>query len=61
MAMPLSQGVQTVVQGWYPGQECGNSVPDILTGVVNPEGRHPVSFPRRLENSPAYGNSRKKQ
>ncbi|KAJ5682886.1 hypothetical protein N7462_006051 [Penicillium macrosclerotiorum] len=56
IAMPWLENVRAVVQAWFPGQECGNSIADVLTGVVNPEGRLPVSFPRRLEDSPAYGN-----
>ncbi|KAJ3576436.1 hypothetical protein NPX13_g3703 [Xylaria arbuscula] len=56
VAMPWLDDVSAVVQSWFPGQECGNSIVDILIGKVNPEGRLPVSFPKRLEDAPAYGN-----
>lgn len=56
VAMPWLNDVRAVVQAWFPGQECGNSIADVLTGAVNPEGRLPVSFPRRIEDTPAYGN-----
>ncbi|RBR03102.1 uncharacterized protein FIESC28_11802 [Fusarium coffeatum] len=56
IAMPWLEKVPAVVQAWFPGQECGYSIADVLTGAVNPEGRSPVSFPKNIEDSPAYGN-----
>jgi beta-glucosidase len=46
--------VPSVVQAWYGGMEAGHALADVLFGVVSPSGRLPVSFPRRLADSPAH-------
>ena len=43
-----------IVQSWFNGTEGGNALADILLGTVSPSGRLPFSYPRRLEDSPAY-------
>jgi len=42
-----------ILQAWYPGLEGGNALAKILFGEVNPSGKLPVSFPRKLEDVPA--------
>jgi len=43
-----------IVQGWYAGSEAGNVFAEILFGDVNPSGKLPFTFPKKLEDSPDY-------
>ena len=52
--MPWLDDVAAVVQVWFGGQELGEGLADVLTGVLEPSGRLPVTFPRRLEDTPAF-------
>jgi beta-glucosidase len=55
--MPWVEQVAAIVQAYYPGMENGNAVAAVLLGKVNPSGKLPVTFPVRLEDSPAYINA----
>jgi beta-glucosidase len=50
--------VPTVVEAWYAGQEAGHAIAAVLFGDVNPSGKLPLTFPRRLSDSPAHASER---
>jgi beta-glucosidase len=54
VTMPWLASVPAVLQLWFPGQELGDALVDVLTGAAEPGGRLPVTFPRRLEDTPAF-------
>jgi beta-glucosidase len=54
VAMPWAEAVPAILMAWFPGQEMGDSLADVLFGDVEPQGRLPVTFPRRLEDTPAF-------
>ncbi|OTA86441.1 glycoside hydrolase family 3 protein [Hypoxylon sp. CO27-5] len=56
VTMPWANKVPTIIQAWYQGQEAGNALADVLFGLRNPSGKLPTTFPRRLEDTPAYHN-----
>jgi beta-glucosidase len=51
---PWLKQTPAVLQAWYPGMEGGNAIAAVLFGDVNPSGRLPMTFPRKLSDSPAH-------
>jgi len=49
---------KAIVQAWYAGMEGGNALASILFGEVNPSGKLPMTFPEKLEDSPAHSIAR---
>ncbi|KAL6353964.1 hypothetical protein LRP88_12959 [Fusarium phalaenopsidis] len=54
VTMPWLKCVPTLIHAWFGGQETGNGIADVLFGRYNPSGRLSVTFPRRLEDTPAF-------
>lgn len=54
VAMPWVDRVPAIMQGWYLGSEAGNAIANVLSGAVNPSGKLPFSFPRKLEDNSAH-------
>ncbi len=46
--------VKAIVMAWYSGQEGGRAVAEILTGVISPSGKLPISIERRWEDNPVF-------
>jgi beta-glucosidase len=54
VSMPWINKVPAVMQGWYLGSEAGNALADVISGEVNPSGKLPFSFPKKLEDNAAH-------
>ncbi|KAL3424558.1 glycosyl hydrolase family 3 N terminal domain-containing protein [Phlyctema vagabunda] len=58
VAMPWASKANSLVQAWYGGNETGNAIADVLFGDTNPGGKLPLSFPKRVQDNPAFFNYR---
>ena len=52
--MPWIGKVSAVLEAWYPGEEDGNVVADLLFGSANPSAKLPITFPRAEADTPAH-------
>jgi len=52
--LPWAERAPAVVEGWLAGEEGPQALAEILLGKTNPSGKLPFTFPRRLEDNPAY-------
>ena len=46
--------VKSIIQSWYLGSESGNALAAILSGEINPSGKLPFSFPKKLKDNGAH-------
>ncbi len=53
-AMPWVDHVPAILEGWLGGEEGPDAVARILFGQAEPSGRLPVTFPRAIEDTPAF-------
>ena len=53
VAMPWVNEVPAIIQGWYLGSEAGTAIANVISGDVNPSGKLPFSFPKKLEDNAA--------
>jgi len=56
VTMPWADTVPAILQAWYLGNASGDAIADVIFGKHNPSGRLPLTFPKRLEDVPAFGH-----
>ena len=56
ISMPWIKDTKSILQCWFPGQEFGNALYNILFGEVNPSGKLPTTFPKSLKDTPAFNH-----
>jgi beta-glucosidase len=49
-----AEHLPAIVQAWYPGEEGGRAVAEVLFGEVNPAGRLPITFYRSTQDLPPF-------
>ena len=52
--VPETENCDAIVQAWYPGEEGGHALADILLGDVSPSGKLPVTFYKDVEQLPDF-------
>ena len=52
----IAEHVPAVLHAWYPGEEGGHAIADVLFGKVNPSGKLPVSMPKTVGQLPVFYN-----
>ena len=50
----IAERVAAILFAWYPGQEGGTAIGNIIFGKANPSGKLPVTFPKSIEQLPPY-------
>jgi beta-glucosidase len=56
LLMPWKDSVPAIVMAWYPGEQGGNAIAEVLFGDVNPSGKLPMTFPVAESDLPPFDN-----
>ncbi|QPG75305.1 hypothetical protein FOA43_002656 [Brettanomyces nanus] len=54
VTLPWIEKVPAFVQAWFGGCESGNAIADIIYGLANPSGKLSLTYPKKLEDNPAF-------
>ena len=52
--MPWQSEVKAILETWYLGSMAGDAIADVISGDVNPSGKLPFSFPKKLTDNAAH-------
>lgn len=52
----IEEHCDAILQIWYPGEQGGNAVADILFGDISPSGKLPITFPKNVKQLPSYND-----
>lgn len=50
----IKEFADAIIYAWYPGEEGGNALADVIFGDVSPSGKLPITFPKSVAQLPAY-------
>ncbi|MEX6664661.1 glycoside hydrolase family 3 C-terminal domain-containing protein [Pseudomonas sp. W2-17] len=53
---PWANKVGASLQAWFPGQQGGQALAEILFGKVNPSGKLPITIDKKIEDNPSYAS-----
>ncbi|MET0123916.1 MAG: glycoside hydrolase family 3 C-terminal domain-containing protein, partial [Pseudomonas caspiana] len=53
---PWANKVGATLQAWFPGQQGGQALAEILYGKVNPSGKLPITIDKKIEDNPSYAS-----
>jgi beta-glucosidase len=56
VTLPWADQAPALLQMWFGGQEMAAGLTDVLLGEADPGGRLSMTFPERIEDTPAFGN-----
>lgn len=48
--------VPAYIHAWYPGEQGGTAIAEVLFGKINPSGKLPVTFEKRWEDNPTFNS-----
>ena len=48
--------VKAIIMAWYPGQQGGQALAEIISGKISPSGKLPISIEAKAEDNPTYNN-----